>query len=90
MARLRTRGPFPGGSLPPRRPCASAAPVVPGRTANRLADRALLHLRLVRTGRKTCPDTTPESVRLAIFPARAGASSCASRTTVPGVRERAR
>ena len=43
----------------------------PARIANRLADRALPCLLLVRANRKPCLDTTLQAVRLAIFPARA-------------------
>ena len=80
-ARLRERGPFSGGVAP-------APPAVrlcglgrPARIANRLADSALPYLLLVRANRKSCLDTTPQAVRLAIFPARAGLPSCADGTT---------
>ena len=79
-----------GGVAPAPPAVRLRGPGRPDRIANRLADRALPHLRLVRSGRKSCPDTTPGSVRLAIFPARAGANSCASRTTAREARERVR
>ena len=76
MARLRKPGPFSGGAPAP--PAVRLRiPGRPARIANHLADRALPYLLLVRANREPCLDTTLQSVRLAIFPARAGVPSCA-------------